>query len=158
MLRPNRHRMSSAATSWPPSITLWRTRRIASRTSGIQTKCNSITKPCSFAFSKMLTYVRPLSVDSSANVSCRSINSRSSLNRSLPALNATASGQSGDKPRAISSEGRYCTSGGRSSAGCCTTRSAASSRRRHGRLGNTSLPDDPGTSPCTNDLAAKGGT
>ena len=47
--------------------------------------------------------VRPLNVDSSANISRRPINSRSSLSRSLPALNATASGLSGDNPRAISS-------------------------------------------------------
>jgi len=56
-----------------------------------------------FNRSKTFTYVLPLKVDSSANVSCRSINSRSSFSRSFPALNATASGRSGESPRAISS-------------------------------------------------------
>jgi hypothetical protein len=37
--------------------------------------------------------VLPLSLDSSANVSCRSINPRTSLRRSFPALNATVRSQ-----------------------------------------------------------------
>ena len=51
--------------------------------------------------------------------------------------------------------GRYCTSSGRPYAGWCAPRSTASACRRHGRLGNTSLPGDPGTSPRRNDLSAK---
>ena len=43
----------------------------------------------------------------------------------------------------------YRTSRGRSAACCCTTRSAASERRRPQRVGNTSLPSDPGAPPCT---------
>ena len=42
----------------------------------------------------------------------------------------------------------YRTSRGRPAAGRCATRSAPSGRRRHQRLGNTSLPSDPGAPPC----------
>jgi hypothetical protein len=60
------------------------------------------------------------------------------------------------RPGLVLGTGR--TSGGRPSASCCTTRSAASERRRHHRLGNTSLPSDPGAPPCTNHSSAKGNT
>src|SRR5689334_3301556 len=52
---------------------------------------------------KRFTYVFLLRVDSSPKVHCWSISSRSSVRRSLPALSPTASGCSGDNPRAISS-------------------------------------------------------
>ena len=47
---------------------------------------------------------------------------------------------------------------GRLAAGRCTPRSAASGRRRHQRLGNTSLPSDPGAPPCASDFSVKGNT
>ena len=52
----------------------------------------------------------------------------------------------------------YRTSRRRLAAGCGTPRSAPSGRRRHQRLGNTSLPGDPGAPPCTNDFSVKGNT
>ena len=53
-------------------------------------------------------------------------------------------------------KGGYCTSRGRPAACRCAPRSAASERRRRQRLGNTSLPSDPGAPPCTNHPSAKG--
>ena len=55
-------------------------------------------------------------------------------------------------------KGGYRTSRGRPAACRCATRSAASERRRLQRLGNTSLPSDPGAPPCTNHPSAKGNT
>ena len=43
-------------------------------------------------------------------------------------------------------------------AGRGTPRSAPSERRRHQRLGNTSLPSDPGAPPCAGDFSVKGNT
>ncbi|PYJ78523.1 MAG: hypothetical protein DME69_08255 [Verrucomicrobia bacterium] len=60
------------------------------------------------------------------------------------------------RPRYPCRKGGYRTSRGRPSAGCRTTRSTASERRRLHRVGNTSLPSDPGASPCTNHPSAKG--
>ena len=55
------------------------------------------------------------------------------------AFKATIAQAEGDLPRAVGAP-----------------RSAPSERRRRQRLGNTSLPSDPGASPCTNHLSAKG--
>ena len=52
----------------------------------------------------------------------------------------------------------YRTSRRRLAAGRCTPRSAPSERRRHQRLGNTSLPSDPGAPPCAGDFSVKGNT
>ena len=52
----------------------------------------------------------------------------------------------------------YRTSRRRPAAGRGATRSAASGRRRHQRLGNTSLPSDPGAPPCADDSSVKGNT
>ena len=52
----------------------------------------------------------------------------------------------------------YRTSGGRPAAGRRAPRSAASNCRRLQRVGNTSLPSDPGAPPCTNHPSAKGNT
>ena len=50
----------------------------------------------------------------------------------------------------------YCTSRGRPAAGLGAPRSAPPERRQHQRVGNTSLPSDPGAPPCTNHPSAKG--
>ena len=55
----------------------------------------------------------------------------------------------------LAQQAGYCTSARRPYASWCAPRSTESACRRHGRLGNTSLPGDPGTSPCRNDLSAK---
>ena len=57
-----------------------------------------------------------------------------------------------------SCKGGYRTSRGRPAAGRGTPRSAASERRRHQRVGNTSLPSDPGAPPCADHFSAKGNT
>ena len=55
-------------------------------------------------------------------------------------------------------KGGYRTSRGRPAAGLGASRSAPSDRRRRQRVGNTSLPSDPGAPPCTNHPSAKGNT